>query len=115
VKGKVVYKGGKPFTGGGGLTIWFETVAPPHHRASGLVEENGEFVLSFIEEKSGAPEGEHRVRFDPGTAHMQPSAEIALGKKMPARYLEYRTSNLTHNIVRGDNALTVEVDLPSGK
>jgi hypothetical protein len=115
VKGKVVYKDGKPFTGGGGLTVWFESTHPPHHRSSGLVEENGEFVLSFIEENSGAPQGEHRVRFDPGWSHMQPTAEIGLGKFMPPRYLEYRTSGLKHDIARGDNTVTIEVDPPMRK
>ena len=67
VRGKVVYKDGTPIRGGGGLMIWFESTASPYHRASGLVEANGEFVLSFIEAGSGAPEGEHRIRFDPGT------------------------------------------------
>jgi hypothetical protein len=115
VRGQVVYTGGKPFRGGGGLTVWFESVAPPHHRASGEVADDGSFVLSFIEAGSGAPEGEHRVRFDPGTTHMQPSAEIALGKKMPPRYLEFRTSGLKQTITRGDNVFTIEVDPPAGK
>jgi len=109
----VVYKDGTPIPGGGGLTIWFESTSPPHHRASGPVEENGEFALSFIEAGSGAPEGEHRIRFDPGTEHRQPSAEIALGKKMPPRYLEYRTSGLKENIVRGQNEFVIQVDRPS--
>jgi hypothetical protein len=113
VHGKVVYKDGTTVRGGGGLMIWFESTAPPYHRASGLVDANGEFVLSFIEAGSGAPEGEHRIRFDPGTEHMQPSAEIALGKKMPPRYLEFRTSGLKQTITRGDNIVVVEVDHPA--
>src|SRR4051794_32813046 len=92
VHGKVVYKDGEPVRGGGGLTIWFESTTPPYHRASGPVDDKGEFVLSFIQANSGAPEGEHRIRFDPGTEHQQPSAEIALAKFMPASYLEFRTS-----------------------
>jgi hypothetical protein len=114
VRGKVVYKDGTPIRGGGGLMIWFESTTPPYHRASGLVDANGEFVLSFIEAGSGAPEGEHRIRFDPGTEHMQPSAEIALGKKMPPRYLEFRTSGLKQTITRGENVVVVEVDRPAG-
>src|SRR5262245_9503502 len=113
VHGKVVYKDGTPIRGGGGLMIWFESTTSPYHRASGLVDANGEFVLSFIEAGSGAPEGEHRIRFDPGTEHMQPSAEIALGKKMPPRYLEFRTSDLKQMITRGDNVVVVEVDRPA--
>ncbi len=115
VKGKVVYKDGREFSGGNGLTIWFESTKSPYHRASGEVDEKGEFVLSFIEANSGAPEGEHRIRFDPGTTHMQASPEIALGKKMPVRYLEFRTSNLKQVIERGANVFTVEVDPPNSK
>ncbi len=71
--------------------------------------------IALIQANSGAPEGEHRIRFDPGTTHMQASPEIALGKKMPVRYLEFRTSKLKQVIVRGDNVFTVEVDPPTSK
>jgi hypothetical protein len=115
VRGKVVYKDGQPFHGGGGLTIWFESTQAPYHRSSSPVDENGEFELSFIQAGSGAPEGEHRIRFDPGDQHMQPSAEIALAKKMPPRYLEFRTSGLKKSIHKGDNSFVIEVERPTPK
>jgi hypothetical protein len=113
VRGKVVYKDGQPFRGGGGLTIWFESTQPPYHRSSSPVEDDGEFDLSFIQAGSGAPEGEHRIRFDPGDKHMQPTAEIALAKKMPPRYLEFRTSGLKQTINKGANSLVIEVERPA--
>jgi hypothetical protein len=115
VRGQVVYKDGQPFHGGGGLTIWFESTQAPYHRSSSPVDENGEFDLSFIQAGSGAPEGEHRIRFDPGDQHMQPSAEIALAKKMPPRYLEFRTSGLKQNISKEANRVVIEVERPTQK
>jgi hypothetical protein len=41
------------------------------------------------------------------------SAEIALARWMPPRYLEFRTSGLKQNIVRGENYFVIEVDRPS--
>ena len=74
---------------------------------------NGEFELSFIDAGSGAPEGEHRIRFDVEPPFPEPTPEAALAKKMPPHYLEYRTSGLKHNIVRGQNEFVIEVDRPT--
>jgi hypothetical protein len=111
VRGKVVYKDGEAVRGG--LLIWFESLAPPHHRSRARVDEKGEFVLSFIAAGSGAPEGEHRIGFEAEPPYPEPTAEAALGKKMPPRYLEYRTSGLKQNIVRGENEFVIKVDRPS--
>src|ERR1044072_3143100 len=91
-RGKVVYKdSGKPV--GGGLMVWFESTTPPYHRSCSQLHENGEFELGFIHAGAGAPDGEHRIRFEPA----QPggmSAQDALAKRMHPRYYEYGTSGL---------------------
>jgi hypothetical protein len=112
VRGKVIYKDdGKPVPGG--VTVWFESTPPPYQRASGVVDVEGNFVLSTVRENSGAMQGEHRIRFEPIVPYHEPNAAMALAKKMPPRYIEYRTSGLKQTIAPGDNYFTIEVERPS--
>ena len=114
VRGTVVYKGdGKPVPGG--VVVWFEATAPPHERASGVVERDGTFYLSTVRDGSGALRGEHRVRFEPAVPYTEANAEAALAKTMPPRYREFRTSGITRTIEPGDNTVTIEVERPGGR
>src|SRR5262249_14636256 len=107
VHGKVVYQeDGQPVCGG--VTIWFESTTPPYERASGVVDGAGNFTLSTVREGSGAMKGEHRIRFEPAVPYSEPTAARALAKRMPPRYLEYRTSGLTRTITTGDNYFVIE-------
>ncbi|MCI0462758.1 MAG: hypothetical protein L0Z62_37905 [Gemmataceae bacterium] len=66
-KGKVVMKGGKPWTGGE-TWITFQLKSDPSLVARGPVEKDGSFTLStemFGKQKPGAVEGEHTVMVDP--------------------------------------------------
>ena len=70
VKGKVVYKNGKPFPGG---EIVFMSVADPELRGYGTIEKDGTFTLNTIaltskaksENLPGAVEGEFKVNIRP--------------------------------------------------
>ena len=111
--GKVVYKeNGKPVAGG--VFVWFESTAPPYHRASSEVDSEGRFSLGFIQADAGAMEGEHRIRFEPAPPIFE-APEAALAKRMHPRYYEYRTSGLTKTIARGDNEFIIEVEGPPGR
>ena len=71
VKGKVVYKGGKPLPGG---EIIFTSVKDPDLRGYGTIAKDGTFKLGTIAHTSrgrsqnldGAVEGEFRVNIRPG-------------------------------------------------
>jgi hypothetical protein len=109
--GKVVYKDdGKPVPGG--VVIWFESTTPPYHRASSAVDSQGKFSLGFIHDGDGTMEGEHRISFAPSPPVTDPTPADALARRMPPRYLEFRTSGLKEMIKRGTNELVIKVDRP---
>jgi hypothetical protein len=61
VTGSVVFKGGKPVTGG---AIQFSPVSDTSYTVSGDIKDDGSFTLFTVkgtDRVSGAPEGEYRV------------------------------------------------------
>jgi hypothetical protein len=98
----------------GGLIVWFESTSPPYHRASSPVDGEGKFELGFIHAGAGAPEGEHRIRFEPAAPGALPAQE-ALARSMNPRYYEYSTSGLKQTIKKGDNEVVIEVEGPDGR
>ena len=61
VKGKVVFKGGKPVTDG---RIQFQSAADPQHKALSDIDQDGSFSLTtYVGAKKvgGAPEGSYHV------------------------------------------------------
>jgi hypothetical protein len=101
VKGKVVFKGGKPMTSG---TIMVQSVAKPDLLASGDLQSDGSFELYSNMGKSGMVEGEHRVLIEPPLPEYGEKA--AVGKS----YQRFETSGLTINVKPEDNDVLIEVD-----
>jgi hypothetical protein len=61
VKGKVVFKGGKPVTDG---RVQFQSVADPQFKALGDIDKDGSFsLMTYVESKRtrGAPAGAYQV------------------------------------------------------
>jgi hypothetical protein len=110
VNGEVVYADtGEPVRSG--LTIFFESTAPPYQRSSGLVDTDGKFYTSTLRDSSGSLAGEHRVRFDPGSPGSGPTGPAALAPIMHPRYAEFGTSGLTVGVrPDGQNVLRIEVE-----
>src|SRR5262245_53880244 len=110
LKGKVVFKGGGPVTGG---SISFESTAgEPPWRAGAQIEQDGTFSeVSTLgpdgKEVKGIVEGEHRVRIDLGRGD---AGEDAPRVRVPQRYLNYQTSGLTVRIPAPDNEATITLE-----
>ncbi len=77
VKGKVVFKGGKPVTDG---RIQFQSSADPQNKALGDIDQDGSFSLTtYVGAKkvSGAPAGTYNVVVE----LERPAAQVALPTK----------------------------------
>lgn len=102
VKGKVVSKGGKPWSGG---TVTFQSVDTPGLSATGDIQKDGTFTLRthYVSDnkgrtKPGAVAGTHDVLLDPlGGQTDRASALI-----VPTRY----------RVSTGENDITVEAEEP---
>ena len=101
VEGKVVYKGGRPLTGG---SVSFQSQTDSSFATSGEIQPDGSFTLSTFANKErvkGAPPGEYRVTVIPplGTEHaIQP---ITLPKPF--------------TVEARDNTFTITLDKPAPK
>jgi hypothetical protein len=100
VTGTVVFKGGKPVTGG---AIQFSPVSDTSFTVSGDVADDGSFTLSTVkgaERVSGAPEGEYRVT----VLLPLPADQKAIpGITLPKNY----------RVEPKDNTFTIEITPPS--
>jgi hypothetical protein len=111
LKGKVVFKGGLPVTGG---SIAFEsTSGDPPWRAGGQIEPDGTFTsVSTLgpdgKELKGLVGGTHRVRIDLGRGGDR--GEDASKVSVPARYLSFEKSNLTVQIPAPNDEVTIELE-----
>lgn len=79
VKGKVVWKGGKPVEDG---RIEFQSLSHPNLKAVGEIERDGSFTLTTHKDgrtRQGAVEGEHRVLVEPDVDD-EPALLIVLPK-----------------------------------
>ena len=113
VKGQVVFKDdGKPFTGA--TVIWFESKSPPYTRSAGVLDGQGNFVLSTDRDGNGAMEGPHRVRISSETVEGQ-SLITQLSKVIDPRFFEYGTSGVEVDIKPdAENVLKIEVEKSKG-
>jgi hypothetical protein len=114
VEGKVLFKDGTPLAGG---IVEFESTTPPHTRAAGSLDQKGQFILSTVREGSGAMQGEHRVRIVPELPDqyeitLDPDANVARGKIIHSRYLNYQTSDLKVTVKADKNVFQFDIDRP---
>jgi hypothetical protein len=80
VKGKVVWKGGKPVEDG---RIEFQSLSNANLKAVGEIESDGSFTLTTHKDgrtRQGAVEGEHRVLVEPDVGDGEPALLIVLPK-----------------------------------
>jgi len=109
LRGKVVFKGGKPLTGG---SIAFESVAgDPPWRAGAEIGPDGTFTdVSTLGPKgevlNGIVVGGHRVKIEFGRG-----GEDAPGIQVPARYLNFERSGITINVPAPGDEITIELDV----
>lgn len=108
LRGKVVFKGGAPLTGG---SISFEsTTGEPAWRAGGAIGPDGTFSeVSTLgpngQELKGIVEGEHRVKVDFGRG-----GEDAPKIAVPRRYLDFEKSGLIVRVPAPNNEVTIELN-----
>jgi len=82
--GTVVYKGGKPMTGG---SIELTTVDDPLLRVTGTIDEAGKFTLATVKDNAradGAPAGTYRVLVQPPLASDKRGGLEGAHKGVPA-------------------------------
>jgi hypothetical protein len=104
-KGKVVYKGGKPVTGG---AITFQLESDPKVVADSEIQKDGSFTLTtkmYGKAKEGAAEGEHNVMVETGPQTGPDGQLVIRPTVVPKKY----------QVVPGDNTFTIEVETPRGK
>ena len=101
VKGKFLYKDGKPVTSG---DVLFESLVDPKVQASGQLQPDGSFELASNLGKPGTLAGEHRVMILP------PMAEFGQKAAISNKYASFETSGLTAKVTEGENSLTIELD-----
>jgi hypothetical protein len=101
VRGKVIFKGGKPMTSG---TVMVQSVTHPDIVASGDLGPDGSFELHSSLGKPGMVEGELRVLIEPPLPEYGEKA--AVGKS----YQRFETSGITIAVTPEDNDVTIEID-----
>jgi hypothetical protein len=80
VKGKVLWKGGKPVEDG---RIEFQSMSDPSLRATGEIDSDGSFTLTTHKDgktRQGAIEGQHKVIVEPDVGDDEPAIVIVLPK-----------------------------------
>jgi hypothetical protein len=78
VKGKVVWKGGKPVDDG---RIEFQSLSEPDLKAVGEIESDGTFSLTTFKEgktREGAVAGQHKVVVEPDMGDGKPALVVTL-------------------------------------
>ena len=113
LKGKVVYKGGRPVSGG---SIAFEcTIGAALWRAGSGLGPDGSFdnVITLRpdgKEAKGLVEGEHRVRIDLGRGG--DPGEGGPRVRVRARYTSFEKSGLTVRVPAPNDQVVFELDPP---
>lgn len=111
VRGEVVFKDGKPLSGG---WVFFQAVnADVKTSSKGEIQPDGKFQLTTETKGDGAPEGQYRVAVKP------PLPAKREGKNLPPplidpRYESPETSRLEFTVTRdaAHNVFRIEVDRP---
>src|SRR5262245_5840460 len=111
LKGKLVFKGGKPVTGG--ALLFESTTGDPPWRAGAQIEGDGSFAQVFTvrpdgKDAPGLVEGEHRVKIDLGRGG--DAAERGPPVRVPARYLKFETAALKVRVPAPNDEVTIELD-----
>lgn len=111
LKGKVIFKGGKPVSGG---SLAFESVTGEGRWfGSTVIGPDGTFteVMTVRPDNKAAPglvEGQHRVRIDLGRGG--DPAEGGARVRLPAKYQDFDRSGLTVQVPAPNNETTFEID-----
>jgi hypothetical protein len=109
VEGQVVFKDGKPLTGG---VVSFDLLgaAAPGVAARGDIGPDGRFRLTTSTAGDGVPEGTYRVAVAPPL----PARVDDLGKEriIPDKYLDPRTSGLEFTVTSGMNNFRIVMERP---
>jgi hypothetical protein len=102
VHGQVFFEG-KPAAGAIVFLHGLEGQANEWTRPNGVVDENGDFVLTTYRQHDGAPAGKFAVTVSwTPVSYTQPIEEV---NKLPMRYNDPETSGLVVELKPGDNQL----------
>ncbi|MCI0463975.1 MAG: hypothetical protein L0Z62_44140 [Gemmataceae bacterium] len=111
VRGKVVYRDGKPFPGG--LVVFQPVDAGNKHSADGEIQPDGRFELRTFHPGDGVVPGKYRALISPPhPAGDRGDKRVPRSKLIAPRYLSFDTSGLEFTVKAESNEFTIEVDRP---
>ena len=109
VRGKVVFKDGRPLTGG--LVVFRPVDQRLQVSSRGDIHQDGTFVLGTYQEGDGAIPGKYQAAITPPPRRKVREKPVE-GPIINPRFESYETSGLEFEVKRGKNNFTIEVDKP---
>jgi hypothetical protein len=109
VRGKVVFKDGKPLTGG--LVVFRPVDQKLQVSSRGDIRADGTFILGTYQEGDGAIPGKYQAAITPPPRRKVRERPIE-DPIIDPRFESYETSGLEFEVKRGKNEFKIEVDKP---